>query len=87
MLLNVSPLSVSIFVYSYWYSYSSGIFQCATISPNDAVNHAVIAVGIDPDYYLFQNSWGKDWGEDGYIKIARNANCNVCANTVWTAEV
>ena len=29
------------------------------------------------DYYLLKNSWGKEWGEEGYFKLRRNAN-NTC---------
>lgn len=64
-------------------SYQSGVLKtgCGT-----TIDHAVVLVGYgtDPeegDYYLVRNSWGSKWGEDGYIRIARNdddsENCGV----------
>merc|ERR1719146_389734 len=37
------------------------------------INHAVIAVGYGSDgldYFKIRNSWGADWGERGYIRLA-----------------
>jgi len=48
------------------------------------VNHAALIVGYghveasNLDYWLVKNSWGRRWGEQGYIRIARNEN-NTCA--------
>ena len=39
-------------------------------------NHAVTAVGygstIGLDWILVKNSWGPNWGENGYIKMKRS---------------
>ena len=52
--------------------YTGGILNsqhCAT-----DIDHAVTAVGYGNEdgleYLLIRNSWGADWGEQGYIRIA-----------------
>ena len=41
------------------------------------INHAVTIIGYGTTengikYWLAKNSWGKGWGENGYIKIKRD---------------
>lgn len=57
-----------------WYSYKSGIFDGC---PKDATpNHSVLARGYGVDgtrkYWLLQNSWGTQWGEEGAIRLLRH---------------
>lgn len=53
-----------------WNMYGRGIFQGASYNP--VCNHAVALIGHGPGYWLIKNSWGSDWGENGYIRIAKD---------------
>jgi len=57
-----------------WFDYDSGVFDGCE---KDAVlGHAVLLVGYGTDakkpYWRIQNSWGADWGENGYIRLTRH---------------
>ncbi|KAJ3648356.1 hypothetical protein Zmor_020166 [Zophobas morio] len=75
------PVSVSIDVLRDFQYYSGGVYyneKCST----SHTNHGVVVVGYGTenghDYWVVKNSWGSDWGLNGYIKMARNRNNN-CA--------
>ena len=60
--------------------YKGGIYRPKTCSKVH-LDHAVLAVGygVDEDtgeeYHILKNSWGKDWGEAGYMRMAKTATC------------
>lgn len=67
---NTGPVAIALAASSLFF-YSSGIFDDCDWT----VNHAVTLVGYGSDdgqkYWMVQNSWGSEWGEEGRIRIAR----------------
>jgi len=68
------PVAVSVSATA-WSSYVQGIFDnCET---DAVIDHAVTLIGYGKDddlkekFWLIQNSWGSDWGEQGHIRILR----------------
>lgn len=68
-------------------SYRSGIFSGCQ---NNALNHAVTVVGYGPGYWIIKNSWGTNWGEQGYMRIKRGSNAcgvgSICVAVDCTAS-
>ena len=60
--------------------YSGGIFQRSGCNPN-ALDHAVTITGYGVDagdkFWEIKNSWSTDWGENGYMRLARDQG-NMC---------
>jgi len=57
-----------------WRLYSGGIFDSGCSKDRSCtMNHGVIADGYDRKhgYWLLRNSWGRLWGESGYIRLTR----------------
>ncbi len=64
------PLSTSFKVYDDFYNYSNGVYSYT--SGNFDGWHAVLIVGYDDprQAFIVKNSWGTDWGENGFFEIA-----------------
>lgn len=78
---TIGPISVSIDASEQTFQfYANGIYDNPLCS-SENLGHAVLLVGYGTenglDYWLIKNSWGTEWGNDGYVKIARNKN-NLC---------
>lgn len=77
---TIGPISIAMDA-SYIGSYDSGIFSDEECTTWD-LNHGVLIVGYGTengqDYWIVKNSWGDDWGENGYLRIRRGSNeCGV----------
>ena len=85
---NVGPVAVTLDASSFYFQfYSNGILshiECSN-QPNIAV--AITGYGSEDgkDYWLLKNSWNKDWGQDGYMRLGRNENnlCNISSNAMY----
>lgn len=69
-LFAYGPVVATMYVYSDFYSYRSGVYSYVTGSYVGA--HAVLVVGYDDvqQAFIVKNSWGSGWGESGYFMIA-----------------
>jgi PKD repeat protein/C1A family cysteine protease len=72
------PLSSYINADSAFQHYRGGIFSTTTLFTT--TNHAVLLVGwghdeeTGKDFWIAKNSWGTDWGEEGWFRIFTGSN-------------
>ncbi|HPJ39886.1 MAG TPA: C1 family peptidase [Spirochaetota bacterium] len=79
-LTKYGPIATTVKVTPPFQAYAGGVFDEHTRlnAPND-VNHAVVLVGWDDSKgrhgsWLLRNSWGTQWGEQGYMWIEYGCN-------------
>jgi hypothetical protein len=75
--VSIQPVAVGIDASSVYFTmYSGGILDQASCGTD--LNHAVLLVGYGTDestqekYWIVKNSWGEHWGEQGFIRLARD---------------
>nr|CAC18646.1 cathepsin B-like protease 1 [Giardia intestinalis] len=78
MLVAGGPLQTMIVVYADLSYYESGVYK-HTYGTINLGFHALEIVGYGTtddgtDYWIIKNSWGPDWGENGYFRIVRGVN-------------
>jgi len=95
-LVSHGPLAVALNA-AYVEDYTSGIIdpwfddEC---DPTE-LDHALLIVGYGVDsgdfgstpYWIVKNSWGADWGENGYFRIYRGGNTCGIANAVSSVNM
>lgn len=80
------PLVAVMKVYEDFFFYKSGVYK--HVSGAMEGGHAVMILGWDDQdkSWIVRNSWGKDWGDNGYFKIARTDASGV-GSTTWKMTV
>ncbi|UYV61086.1 hypothetical protein LAZ67_1003336 [Cordylochernes scorpioides] len=90
-LVKYGPIAISIQATKHLKYYSSGVLDdttCKNANSPIALNHAVLLVGYGTengkDYWLIKNSWGPEYGEDGYVKMVRGQDnrCGVATDAL-----
>lgn len=78
-LLNSGPITTSIIADNNFMSYKSSIFRCEYSYSDSLVNHAVQVVGynLSGNYYIIKNSWGTNWGINGFGYIHMDYDCYI----------
>jgi len=90
-LASWGPLSICVDA-EYWQDYTSGVmtaWECAWVNELD---HCVELVGYQTTnqatpYWIVRNSWGTDWGIDGYIWLEMGDNACGLTNEASTSIV
>lgn len=90
-LVTNGPVAVGFEVYPDFMAYKSGIYSHTFdeelhssygFNPFELTNHAVLVVGYGEQngqkYWIVKNSWGTNWGQNGYFWIKRgNDECGI----------
>jgi len=90
--LHIGPISVAIEADQKAFQfYHGGIIDTHSCGTN--TDHGVLLVGFgtepatttspSQDYWIIKNSWGADWGENGYVRLARRTTStpNISTNS------
>eukprot|EP01035_Chromulina_nebulosa_P017922 gene17922-23543_t len=82
--LTTGPLSVCIDSTA-WSTYIDGILS---VCGKRNVDHCVQIVGVSTEnsYWKIRNTWGKDWGENGFIRLALGSDtCAITTDPIYTS--
>ncbi|XP_045445984.1 digestive cysteine proteinase 2-like [Melitaea cinxia] len=86
-LVNHGPLSVSIDATELLQAYTGGVLYDPSCNPS-ALNHEVTLVGYGEQdgetYWIVRNSWGTNWGIDGYFHMStRDNSCGITTEPTY----
>lgn len=72
-IMNHGAVVTAVYSGTYLQQYESGVFRACEDQP---INHSITIVGWDDaeGYWILRNTWGKKWGEEGYVRMAYDCN-------------
>lgn len=89
----MQPVSVAIDASHFSFQfYSHGVYYEPACSSSQ-LDHGVLAAGFGTDqgkaYYWVKNSWGPDWGMNGYIMMSRDRdnNCGIATMASYPSAI
>lgn len=80
--ISQGPIGVLIYANTGFQQYKSGIYTgCPNfVTSYSKINHAVVIVGYDVNgNYIVKNSWGTNWGQNGFGVVSKDADCGISA--------
>ena len=87
-LAKYGPLIVMVDAGNWSTTYEGGgVFpteRCSSAA--NAMDHAVVLVGMTNDTWIVRNSWSSQWGDNGYIRLERKDGLNTCGianQAIW----
>lgn len=90
LLATHGPVTVAVNALT-WQNYLGGVIQYHCSGEVKDLNHAVQLIGYNVNtevpYYIVKNSWGKEFGNDGYLKLAIGNNICGLAKEVASIDV
>jgi len=75
-LMTYGPMAVGVYASSdsFMYAGSTGLIEGCTAG---STNHAILLVGYNSTHWFIKNSWGTNWGNNGYGYILKTNDCNL----------
>mmetsp|Transcript_37822 Transcript_37822/g.106269 ORF Transcript_37822/g.106269 Transcript_37822/m.106269 type:complete len:524 (-) Transcript_37822:473-2044(-) len=93
-LVSNGPLVLSFEPKEDFMYYRSGLYRSGSNKIHqewEQVDHAVLLIGLGEEeghaYWVLQNSWGTEWGEQGYFRMARGIDESGCESIAVAADV
>ncbi|ELP92932.1 cysteine protease, putative [Entamoeba invadens IP1] len=84
VLNNYGPFVTSMYASQDLQYYTHGVLDLDCGNPNIGTNHVVVVVGYGVEggkaFLVIRNSWGDNWGENGYFRISWNDLCGIGGN-------
>jgi C1A family cysteine protease len=80
--IDTNPVAFGFEVRDDFHLVNTGIYHNSDQSCGYKSNHAMTAVGYSvtdgSGYFIVKNSWGEDWADKGYVRIAIDNGLGVC---------